>query len=63
MPLFAYECKGCGQTQKVMRCINDHDRGPKCDRCKPRRTMTQYIDGAPLGIVKNPAAGPSKGGF
>lgn len=63
MPLYSYVCKGCGQTRADIRTIEDRAYGPKCDRCKPRRTMVQFIDGAPMGIVKNPAAGPKKGGF
>jgi putative FmdB family regulatory protein len=63
MPLYEYECKDCGQTRTDIRCIADRERGPKCDRCKPRRTMTQIISGPPMGIVKDPAAGPSKRGF
>lgn len=62
MPLYAYECAGCGQSRHDMRKIEDRNNAPKCDRCRPRKTMTLVI--CPVrGIVKNPAAGPSKGGF
>jgi putative FmdB family regulatory protein len=62
MPLYAYECDGCGQQRDDMRKVDDRERGPKCGRCKPRRTMKLIIDGPPMAIVKNPAAG-MKGGF
>jgi putative FmdB family regulatory protein len=62
MPLYSYECEHCGQAQNEMRTVAERERAPKCDRCSPRKTMTLVI--CPVrGIVKNPAAGPSKGGF
>ncbi len=62
MPLYAYECASCGQAQSEMRTVAERERAPKCDRCKPRKTMTLVI--CPVrGIVKNPAAGHSRGGF
>ena len=62
MPLYSYSCFHCGQNRSDMRTVDERDKAPKCDRCKPRKKMTLVI--CPVrGIVKNPAAGPSKGGF
>lgn len=62
MPLYAYECAQCKQQRSDLRTVAERNDGPYCDRCKPPQQMTLVI--SPVrGIVKNPAAGPSKGGF
>ena len=60
MPVYSYRCEQCGRERIDIRCIAEKDKGPKCDRCSPRRVMDLFIETPPLGIVKDPAAGPSK---
>lgn len=61
MPLYSYECEHCGQGSTAMRKVDERDDAPKCDRCKPRRTMKQVIEGPITAIIKNPAV--PRGGF
>lgn len=59
MPVYSYECYSCGQSRIDIRTVAQRDDAPKCDRCTPPKKMLLVLCPV-LGIVKNPAAGPSK---
>ena len=63
MPLYTYFCEDCDRTRHEMRLMAEREQKPlpMCEGCDEE--MDLIISGPPMGIVKNPAAGPKKGGF
>ena len=33
MPLYTYQCYGCGKVQEVMRSVKDRDKSIACNHC------------------------------
>lgn len=54
MPVYEYECKGCGYEGDFFATVRDCLRTPKCGACGGR---TRRILSATAGVVKFPAAG------
>ena len=45
MPVYEYECKGCGYNFELRRSIDDSDsdiRCPKCDTEHPKRIFSLF---------------------
>ena len=46
MPIYTYECKGCGRT--VVLLTNYDEKSPECKKCGT--TMTKLIGGVKLNF-------------
>lgn len=43
MPLYGYECGGCGATKDEFRKISERNNAPSCDKCS--KPMAKTIGG------------------
>ena len=49
MPIYEYECPGCGERFELRRGINDSDSEIKCPKCgaeNPRRVFSVFSTGS-----------------
>lgn len=52
MPIYEYECPGCGEGFELRRGISDSDSGIKCPRCgaeNPSRIFSVFSTGSSGG--------------
>ena len=52
MPVYEFNCPGCGKTTEEIRCIAMRDTGLACPRCE---TPMKRVISTVTGIVKDPA--------
>ena len=62
MPVYEYECKGCGHRFELRRLVDDKDEEIRCPKCNiehPRRFFSLFAMGPSNGVGGTGTCAPS----